>query len=465
MKTLLTVGLSLGLVAAMGLSASAGAPAPAPRAVAGGGGLFVESADAMSTKVTVSGEIRNRWEAIRNNMEDFSSATHDHHEWVDSRVRLGLLFELKEGYEVFLQSQTRYIWGDDDSTGGDNDLELYQAYVKMNPEILGYKTTLTIGRSELALGSEMLLGNDSKYDGLSHDLVRLDVSPIENLTSSLFVAKLVDNDVNLGENPAIGPVNGAVVLNDTHLWGLWNTYQINEDALVDAYLLYLQSDQEYTAGTPTLTTMDAKLWTLGTRLKIDTFELGGQKFDASAEVAVQMGKVNFGTDLDVQDSYAFEVEGGWMVPLAWSPRLALGMAWASGDDDATDGNFNTFMPLYEDVQGRLGKADLFTLQNIRCWYTTLTCNPMENKDLTAGISYLKFNAFEEHDQLGAGGSNGLDSNVNDMADEFDVFVGYKLSDNASLKGCWSWVEPEDMIHDSLGNSPAHRIHATLEVKF
>ena len=101
-------------------------------------------------------------------------------------------------------------------------------------------------------------------------------------------------------------------------------------------------------------------------------------------------------------------------------------------------------------------------------YLSATCNPMNSEKISAGVAYYKFNAFEEMDALGAGGVAAFTgSNVNDMADEVDLFASYKISDNAVLMLCWSWIEPDDMIHDAAGwgNSPAHRVHLTLVVKF
>ncbi len=483
MRTLLTV---MGLVAVMGLTARAGAPSVA------GGGLFVESAESASSKVTVSGELRSRWEMLRDNMTDFRSDTHDHEEWVDSRLRLGLEFELAAGTKVFVQPTVRYAWGAD---GDEDDLQLYQGYVVFTPEIFGYETVLTIGRQELALGSEMLLGNDTKYTGISHDAVRLDAKLIDNLDTTLFIAKVVEGTV-VGADNTLGLGTTGAFVNDVHLWGLWNTYRFNEDAILDVYLLYLQSDVETVSGafgaasTPSAAAAavaglnefntDGKIWTLGTRFKIDQFEVVGQKFDFSLELAVQAGQINVGgqptdadgdlqNDLDIKDSFAFEGELGWSPELPWSPRLAGGMAWASGDDQAADGNINHFFPMFQETQGRLGKADLFALENLRCWYLDLTFKPMDSEKLSAGLAFLRFNTFEEGDMFGTGGNVIVGSQVNDVGDEYDVFMAYKVNENTDLKFCWSYIEPEDMIHSALtqdlGNSPAHRVHMTLIVKF
>lgn len=482
MKKLLTFGVSLSLVALMGLTAHAGAaPAPAATAGASSGGLFVESEESMSTKLVVSGELRTRWEGIRRNMTDFSTENHDFGEYVDNRLRLGLLFSLASNYEVFVQAQNRSVWGGrngQNTVGGGNEedvdsFNVYQAYVRMQPNILGYDTVLTVGRQEIALGSEMLLGNDSNNAGISWDAVRLDFTPMDNLSTSLFVAKIVENSVNFGASDGVSldnttnTNNGSV--DDTHLYGVWNTYHFSDDTLLDAYVLYLYENDEG-GGQYTLYGVDAKVFTIGARLKADQLELLGQKFDASAELAVQAGQVNINTeDLDVQDAFAFEWEVGWSPVIMWSPRFAAGMAWASGDDDATDGNYNHFSSLFQDA--RMGNSELFVLENLRCWYVEAAFKPMDSEKLTAGARYLKYNAFEEGDNVTTGGNVGGQaigpSNVNDVADEFNVWMGYKLSENADLGACWSWIEPDDQIHDTatLGNSPAHRVNLTLTVKF
>jgi hypothetical protein len=480
MKKLLTFGVSLSLVALMGLTARAGAaPAPAPAAAAGAssGGLFVESEESMSSKLVVSGELRTRWEGIRRNMTDFSTENHDFGEYVDNRLRLGLLFSLASNYEVFVQAQNRSVWGGrngQNTVGGGNEedvdsFNVYQAYVRMQPNILGYDTVLTVGRQEISLGSEMLLGNDSKYAGISWDAVRLDFQPIDSLSTSVFVAKIVENSVEFGASDGVSldnftnTTNGSV--DDTHLYGVWNTYHFNDDTLLDAYVLYLYENDEG-GGQYTLYGVDAKVFTIGARVKADKLELFGQKFDASAELAIQAGQVNIGNeDLDIQDAFAFEWELGWSPAIMWSPRFAVGMAWASGDDDATDGNYNRFNSLFQD--SRMGSSDLFVLENLRCWYAEASFKPMDSEKLTAGARYLKYNAFEEYDAQGVGGGTFGGSNVNDTADEFNVWMGYKLSGNADLGACWSWIEPDDQIHDTAGygNSPAHRVNLTLTVKF
>lgn len=477
MRTLLTVGLGLSLAVFTGLSAKAGTPAPAPR-VTTGGGLFVESAEGASNKLVVSGELRTRWEMTQN-FFDFASGRADQTDWVDARARLGLAFELAAGTELKLTAQSAYLWGgvngfNDPAFGNhyaeDRDsFDVYEAYVRMKPELFGRESTLTVGRQELSFGSEMLLGNDSKYFGASFDAVRLDVKVLDRLTSTLFAAKLVENSMGTFED-----INTQVYYfdennADAHRFGLWNTYELSEDAAIHFYVLYFNDNNAAGAEFNPFFFSDAKIWTIGAQVKFNKLELLGQKFDASAELAVQSGKVDlFGNEnTRVQDAFAFELEAGWTMPLPWSPRLAVGMAFASGDTDPTDDRYSHFNAPHQDTSDRLGKADMFTLENIRLAYIEATCKPMDIEKLSVGLAIFRFETPAETDVQGIGGDARLGGdNENSVADEVDIFASYKLNENVDLKACLSWIEPADQIEDaSGGNSPAQRFHVTMVVKF
>jgi hypothetical protein len=467
----------------MGLSASAGAVA--------GGGLFVESEDGASTKLTIGGELRTRLE-VQQNFVDFDSKLQDHTEYVDARMRLKLGFELTSGVQVVVTPQTRYTWGGWSGnnspwfgtiaaavpTDDDDNLDLYEAYVKIGFELFGRQMEATVGRQEMAFGSELILGNDTKYAGLSWDGARLDIQVMDNLTTTLAIAKVVENDVFsfLGGRSLWNVNSGLVGLegnNDSNAFLVWNTFEINEDALVDVYLQYLADNCEGSGNELyTLYGADAKIWTLGARLKFDKLALFGQNFDASVEGAVQFGDLNLGgTEMDISGAFAVEAEVGWAPSMAWSPRLGVGIAWASGDEDPTDDEYGRFNSMAQEVQGRLGKADMFVLENLQCIYVDVSFKPMDMEKLTAGISFLRFTASEEDDaqgvgglpQLGFMGGNGED----EVCDEFDLYVGYKLNENVDVKFCWAYIEPGDLINETvgLGNSPSHRLHLNLVVDF
>jgi Alginate export len=496
MRTLLKVGLSLGFAAIMGLTARAAAPAP----VSVGGGddaLFVATGDSASSRLTLGGSLFTRWD-IRQNMTDYDSDVADHQDWIYSRIRLDLGFDLGSGGSVFIQPQAYYVWGGINGSnfavngygaaGGwglqgssDRDeLQIYQAYVTLNQNIGGFDTEISVGRMELAFGSEMLLGNASVGQGVSYDAVKVKLNPIAGLTTTVFAAKLVENDVL---NSGIGSIVGAddfgwwgfndTVNNDAHLFGVWNTMDVTNNVLVDAYIIYLNDQIEDSADVAFFgTEAEVKLWTLGARVKVDELMLVGQTFDASAELAVQFGEA-FGGAIDISNAYGLEVEVGVTTSLPLNPRFAIGYAQASGDESDPFGNNtanNSFNPLMQDKVGRLGEADQMNLTNLRCIYVEASAEVL--KDLTVKIAYFKFDAMsdgaEANDDLYGAGDwvDPTGTSGNDISQEVDLGVAYKISDNASFGVIWSIVQPEDLVNDDYGaNSPAHRVKATLKVAF
>lgn len=478
MRKLLTFGMGLSLVM-LAATALAGTPA-------GGGGLFVDSGDGASSKLTVSGELRMRYQ-LMDDMFDSDSESYDRIDFADCRATLSLGFELTSGMEVKLTARGNYLGGGESGLnapftgpGGPYDdadtLDIYEAYARMKFALAGRESVLTVGRQELAFGSELVLGNDSKYVGLTYDAVRFDIKALENLTLTAFVAKLVENDVAVfwGSSMPL-PVAGGDGTQDAHRFGLWGTYEVNEDLAVHGYVLYFD-DQSDDGGAlyGDYLSLGSKVWTIGAELALKKLEFSGHKIDAGLNAAFQFGEMRE-PDLDVS-AYAVELEVGYSpTMLPWSPRFALGFAMGSGDDDGGDDEWNTFVAPAQDVSGRLGKADLFNLSNLTCVYLEATCKPMDIEKLDVGLAYLRFTATEEDDSvggmLGAGasifrpfgyGAIGEDA----VADEIDLFVGYKLNENAELKFCFSWIEPDDKITESgYGNSPMQQAHVTLTVKF
>ncbi len=484
MRTLLKVGLSLGFAAIMGLTARAAAPAPAPVSVGGGDeALFVASDSSASSRLTLGGSLFTRWDN-RQNMTDFDSDNADHQDWLYSRIRLDLGFELGSGGSIFIQPQAYYSWG---GINGHNDvagvgtiayandadsLDLYQAYVKLNQNIGGFDTEISVGRMELAFGSEMLLGNDSVGSGVSYDAVKVKLNPIAGLTTTVFAAKLVENDVIKDYANSADFLQTGSINNDAHLFGVWNTFDVTNNILVDAYVLYVNENAEPGTGPYYVSGAEAQLWTLGARVKVDKMMLVGQTFDASAELAIQFGEA-MGGAIDISNAYGLEVEVGVTTSLPLNPRFAIGYAQASGDESDPSGTntaSNSFNFLMQDKVGRLGEADQMDLSNLRCLYVEASAEVL--KDLTVSIAYLKFDAMSDgadanDDVYGAGAwVDPTGTSGNDISQEVDISASYKINDNASFGVCWAIVQPEDLVNDDYGaNSPAHRVKATLKVAF
>jgi hypothetical protein len=498
MRTALAA-LILGLVTLPALAGPAAAPAPAPKATApvGPGALFVESEEGAATKLVISGSFRTVWDNTWN-LNDFNSESgRSHQEYLDSRLELGFLFQLQEGVEVFVQPQVNYVWGGRQigtdsggdtsaSSAGNDNLRIYQAWVALHPELFGLNPVIKVGRMELAFGSEMILGNNTRYGGQSFDAVRLDVKPLPGLTTTLFGAKVVENDQDYVNGLSTGS-DKHKTQSDAYLCGLWNTLVLDGlDTSIDLYGLLFQAQDGIQDTTTILSDYNGvpltkqELYTLGARVKVTPIELAPKHafdLDFSAEVAVQLGTVyedNTNDEHNVE-AYAFETEFGMTFgAIPWTPRLAVGLALASGDRNPGDQTERTFRPLFQDTTDRLGDADLVSLSNLTCWFVKASVKPLEK--LEVGTAYYRFEAMQTESDVGGGNytqlNNGLtpgagvDNDDNDLGDELDIYADIKLTKNVSLRGVFAWINPEDFLIDSgKGNSPGSRLFAVLAVKW
>lgn len=282
--------------------------------------------------------------------------------FVEQRTRLGVKADFTDDVKAFIEFDSYDTWGSDfrsdyvtgaDSTGN-GDVDLYQAYIEAS-EMWGTPLRLRIGRQEVKLGSEFLVGNndtDSDFRGLSFDGVRLSYATDMFSVDGMWF-KLAEG--NQGE--------GAFD-NDVDLLGVYGSYTGLEDVTIDAYWLYVRDDVETSDGfagganaaqyftgngnpgpwffrNPVGNSYVKKsdLHTIGLR---GAGEIGA--FDFEAEVAYQLGDVEvrnprgffnlFPNDSKIDfGELGANAEVGYTFDMSWTPRIFLGGAYFGGDDD------------------------------------------------------------------------------------------------------------------------------------
>ena len=135
--------------------------------------------------VEVGGAIRirgNYWGAGAAQLSfDDNDADNRH---VEQRTLLNVKADFTDDVTAFIEMDSYNLWGDDfrgttttlldgvDTDAG-TSIDLYQAYIEMR-EAWGYPLTVKIGRQEIQLGSEWLIGNNdtaASFKGLSFDAV------------------------------------------------------------------------------------------------------------------------------------------------------------------------------------------------------------------------------------------------------------------------------------------------------
>jgi hypothetical protein len=122
--------------------------------------------------------------------------------------------------------------------------------------------------------------------------------------------------------------------------------------------------------------------TLGTRLKADPKKLNGWEYEG--EFAFQTGQVS---DLDLT-AFAAHVGGGYNFKCPWSPRLFAEYNYASGDDNPTDGDIETFQNLFPSNHPPYGFMDLFCWQNLHNPELSLKVKPCKQVGLETDFHWF-----------------------------------------------------------------------------
>lgn len=267
---------------------------------------------------------------------------------VEQRTTLNVTADFTDQVSSFVEFESFDIWGEDFRsnylTGVDSrantsdDVEVYQAYINAS-EMFGYPVRLRVGRQELAFGSQWLIGTGSafpEFRGNSFDAIRLTYGG-ETYSVDAFWAKLAENGT--------GEEDG-----DIDLYGLYGSCSAVENWTFDIYWLWLRDAraikdsnltwlEEWAEDLFNLDDYDpTNLHTVGLRA---AGTLGA--FDLAAEAAYQFGDAGqvgalfqpffYGDDDAEFDSWAADAEAGYRFDIAWQPRVYLGGAYFSGEDN------------------------------------------------------------------------------------------------------------------------------------
>jgi hypothetical protein len=263
--------------------------------------------------------------------------------WVEQRSRLNVKADFTEEVTAFFELDSYDIWSDDFRsnylTGADGrtptttDVEMYQAYIEAN-EMWGVPLRLRIGRQEISLGSEWLVGvNDTaaSFRGLSFDGVRL------TYATDMFSVDAIWSKLN--------ERFGDIADDDTDFYTIYASYMGLEDIVIDAYWMYVIEDNSVPGPFAPLDQRApgiAGALVGGDEVDLHTVGLRGagtiSGFDFEAEVAYQWGDIDRPrstrfTDIDLEyDNVAGNLEVGYTFDMNYQPRVYLGAAYFGGED-------------------------------------------------------------------------------------------------------------------------------------
>ena len=416
-------------------------------------------------------EERLRWE-IRENNFDFNDSinalTDDN--WFLQRMRFGMTLKPAPSLKLYVQAQdSREINSDRPdfpgvlSAEGDDAFDLRQAWVELG-NAKDFPLTVKAGRQTLIYGDERLMGaSDWNNIGRTFDAVKL---RWEEKTWSLdtFASSVVV--------PERGSYNQSDFFNgnETHreqiLSGLYFSTTAIGPQTTDLYVLHLHEDTS--AKYQPTATGDTNFFTLGTRWKSRPGAFAPQGaaglskegktalppgpprpvgFDYEAELAFQTGEVR-GLDLT---AFAAHVGTGYTFDTAWLTRLGLAYNFASGDDNAKDGDIKTFQNLFPTNHKFYGQMDAFSWQNLHDLEVSVKATP--SKAVAVKAEYHAFWLVNAADAWYRANGTTTVRPITPSADnyagsEIDLSVQWKVNAHLQIEGGYSHFFAGDYLSDT-----------------
>ncbi len=356
---------------------------------------------------------------------------------VEQRTRINFKADFTNDVAAFIELDSYDVWGEDFRSAyvtgadfrasqniapaNDGDVEMYQGYIEMN-ESFSFPLRVRIGRQELSLGSEWLVGvNDARslFSGLSFDGIRAtwatDVWSVDAWWSKLAENSPAEED------------------GDIDFYGVYGSYYGIEDITIDAYWLYIRDAVEIHD------TIDINLGIFSfpqvienifgvddySVTELHTVGLRGAgtygAFDFELEGAFQFGNADsagslysvgtYGDDDADWDNWGMNAEVGYTFDMTWTPRVYLGFAYLGGNDER-DINFFEWVvalinPFYQ-PDASVSFNRLFSnweyseflentdLSNTMIFRGGVSAMPTENIEVLLAVSY--FDALEEWDE-------------------------------------------------------------------
>ena len=401
-----------------------------------------EMADDDDNKFTVHGNFWTRG-FYSDNFDDFDDTIDDEWDAFFFRARIGVKADLGSNVFVYTELQNFDSWGhrDSESAGSpigrsrpplrdvhdspaddgvcstlgceflgvpDTDdrfenIELYQGFIALK-EVGGTSFSFKLGRQEIKMGSELILGDLDWYGGISHDGF-VGGWDLESFDITLLYTR-VDRDSDFGDD------------NEEDFWGAWVDFGWGDSGVDTTVYAFNNRDDSALSN----------FWTGGFR--VWDYAEDHKGFSWSVEYAMQTGDFSSTVDMDAS------VIEGWIAYGFGNGRdqsVHLGYTSATGDDTSSATDFESFDPLFQDFHYRLGLADFFATSNIEAIEVGYKLALNDNNKV--GIDYYMF-SLEEDNGAVAG---------DDLGTEIDLWYKYKHTENLDYNVGLAYFSPDDAI--------------------
>jgi hypothetical protein len=432
------------------------------------------AAESDDDKFKMHGEVRFRGE-YSSNLDDLDDDFDDQGLFWPYRVRLAVEGQFSKNVSAWIEVQNGGVAGGNFTSINDggipsffrfgsvqNDgegVELYQGSMTLD-KLWSDRFSLTIGRQELVLGNELLLGDFDFYTGLSHDgatgrweFDKVDVTVWYFRTNEGSVSNIAGS-----APPGLGFIVPSPVDGGQDFYGGYATWHFKEDQDFDFYLM----QQDYHDANGMLGGGDlADIATVGARYGREI--VGENGFYWNIEYATQFGTGEF------SGGQATEEDAGGDVIEAWfgynfhngnNDHKVYGRYSSASGDDPNSADFDGFIGVAGDVHNRLGRGDWFALdtffyltEGITAW--SVGYNGFYNDRHELGVAYWDYSVEDD---------TGLLSD--EIGEAIDLWYGFNYTKNVAFELSYSTLSPGDFF--TSGTPPdddVTRIYGQARLRF
>ena len=320
--------------------------------------------------VSFGGQARSRVESWENFGFGAPGADRDDTFWIN-RLRYHMDVHYSDTFRFFVEGKN--AWSSDRDLPGRrspaqvDEWDLQNAFVDVNVPVGGVgKLTLRPGRQEMELGKQRLV---SSLDWLNVRRTFEGINGIfttDNWKVTSFYLQFVPID-----KYKLNDADRDVQFYGVYAEGNWPTLQ-DRGVKLDSDLYFLGLDRSarvVPGGGYNGTSGGEERWTLGGRVGGHLLDTG---LDFDLEGAIQAGRVG---SQDI-DAFFMSTSVGYQLEAHASPRLYLGLDFASGDNKA-GGDVQTFSQLFPLGHAYLGFIDVIGRQNNVAFSTGIALKPTE----------------------------------------------------------------------------------------
>ena len=393
---------------------------------------YIRLNDAGDWYLSLGAQARYRYEFFDNN--NFGAGVQDDNGFHLLRLLAHADLHLGDNLRFFVQGKSALIDGRDGGprpTDAD-EADIQQAFIDGTiPFGDKQSVMLRFGRQDLAYGAQRLISpldwtnTRRTFDGFRGSL-RLDAHTLD----LFWVRPVVIEKVELNDGDE-----------DTSFAGVYDVMKLpsvieGAGSKLDLYFLALNKDTNAT------TPVESDTYTLGAR-----FWTNPKPWDLDVEADYQFGEFGAG---DIS-AWSFAIEGGYtFANTQLSPRVYLGFDIASGDDDPTDPDRQTFNQLFPLGHLYFGFIDVIGRQNIIDVHPGISLKL--TRDLTFRGDYHVFWRESSSDAVYAASGAALipagASSDQFIGQEVDLLLTWQFDRHLQVYGGYSHFFAGDFVEES-----------------